>query len=44
SSRVVRGGSWWYDAYNCRSADRYSTYPIISGSSLGFRVALAPVK
>ena len=42
--RIVRGGCWGNYAYDCRSADRYSTYPIISGRSLGFRVALAPIR
>ncbi|MBO7524632.1 MAG: formylglycine-generating enzyme family protein, partial [Verrucomicrobia bacterium] len=44
SSRVVRGGSWWYDAYNCRSAYRYYGNPSYDYYYYyGFRVALAPV-
>ena len=42
--RVSRGGSWSYDAWNCRSAYRGSYAPGYSGRSLGFRLALAPVQ
>ena len=35
--RVLRGGSWHYDARDCRSANRYSSYPGGSSSAIGFR-------
>ena len=43
SDRVMRGGSWVYVAYFCRSACRNSGEPNLAKSSIGFRVALAPV-
>jgi len=43
SDRVMRGGSWVYVAYFCRSACRNSGEPNVAKSSIGFRVALAPV-
>ena len=36
--RVLRGGSWGYDASYCRVADRGSRTPGFTGSYLGFRV------
>lgn len=39
SGRVIRGGSWYYDAGFCRSADRNSGTPDYRDSNLGFRVA-----
>ncbi|MBO7108112.1 MAG: formylglycine-generating enzyme family protein, partial [Verrucomicrobia bacterium] len=44
SGRVMRGGSWYDSASYCRSALRYYFNPDGSGSVIGFRVALAPVK
>ena len=41
SSRVLRGGSWNYEAANCRSADRNGLDPSDRNSSLGFRLALS---
>jgi len=38
-SRVLRGGSWDYDAGNCRVANRYGDYPGYSDGNDGFRVA-----
>jgi formylglycine-generating enzyme required for sulfatase activity len=38
SSRVVRGGSSWDDAVNCRVASRYYYDPSFRGSNVGFRV------
>jgi formylglycine-generating enzyme len=38
-ARVVRGGSWNYDAWHCRSASRYWFEPGARDISLGFRVA-----
>ena len=37
SHRVFRGGSWSHSARGCRSADRYSSYPVLSSDYLGFR-------
>ncbi len=42
SSRVVRGGSWYYCARCCRSADRLGPEPGYRRSLLGFRLALSP--
>ena len=41
--RVFRGGGWDYNSYYCRSAFRSSIIPVLTGSSVGFRVCLAPV-
>jgi len=38
--KVIRGGSWHYDASSARCALRYTHRPQDSGFSLGFRVAL----
>ena len=37
--KVIRGGSWYFDAASCRCAARYSHDPKDRGFSLGFRVA-----
>jgi formylglycine-generating enzyme required for sulfatase activity len=42
SYRVIRGGSWVYDGWLCRSAQRSRTWPDSPGYDLGFRVVLAP--
>ena len=42
SSRVSRGGSWDYDAANCRSALRRTSAPSSRSYNYGFRVALSP--
>ncbi len=39
ASRVLRGGSWYYNPRNCRSAFRYYGDPVLRGSYIGFRVA-----
>jgi formylglycine-generating enzyme required for sulfatase activity len=38
SSRVFRGGSWYFDTYNCTVYNRSSVYATYSGSSIGFRL------
>ena len=37
--RVIRGGSWFFDANSARCALRYTHAPQDKGFSLGFRVA-----
>ncbi|NLA39787.1 MAG: formylglycine-generating enzyme family protein, partial [Methanomicrobiales archaeon] len=39
SYRVLRGGSWRYYSYICRTASRYIFSPSFSSSFLGFRLA-----
>ena len=39
SKRVIRGGSWFFDANSARCALRYTHAPQDKGFSLGFRVA-----
>ncbi len=39
SSRVMRGGSWDYDAQYCRSADRLHLSPDYRDNYLGFRLS-----
>jgi formylglycine-generating enzyme required for sulfatase activity len=41
SSRVLRGGSWFNLARNCRSAYRFHNPPSLRGERQGFRVALS---
>jgi len=36
--RVIRGGSWYFNADSCRSALRYTHAPADKGFSLGFRL------
>lgn len=40
--RVCRGGSWWYDASNCRVANREWDAPLKRVNNLGFRVVCIP--
>lgn len=42
STRVVRGGSWYLRAFDCRSACRAGTEPFRRFFNVGFRVALTP--
>jgi formylglycine-generating enzyme required for sulfatase activity len=42
--RVIRGGSWYFDADSARCALRYTHRPQDKGFSLGFRVAADRVK
>ena len=44
SSRMVRGGSWYIHAKDCRSAYRDSRRPGFRRDTLGFRLALVPVR
>jgi formylglycine-generating enzyme required for sulfatase activity len=37
--RVIRGGSWNYDAQDCRSANRYGSVRAARGNDLGLRLA-----
>ena len=37
--KCLRGGSWLFSPYSCRSANRYGYYPGIDDDSVGFRVA-----
>jgi formylglycine-generating enzyme required for sulfatase activity len=41
--RLVRGGSWSYYAFSCRSACRHLVWADARYSSIGFRVAVASV-
>ena len=38
SSRVYRGGSWFFNGYYCQVADRFNSYPLYRDGSFGFRV------
>jgi formylglycine-generating enzyme required for sulfatase activity len=38
SNRVFRGGSWYYNAFSCRVADRLNRNPGSSGNFIGFRL------
>ena len=40
--RVIRGGSWTFDANSARCALRYTHAPQDRGFSLGFRLAADP--
>jgi uncharacterized protein (TIGR02996 family) len=44
SLRVIRGGSWYGHGRYCRSAVRDDNGPTIANQSVGFRVALVPVR
>jgi len=44
SNRVARGGSWISDAADCRSGYRIRGQPVSRLHSVGFRVALCPVR
>jgi eukaryotic-like serine/threonine-protein kinase len=43
SFRLLRGGSWYSDPWNCRSAYRYRNYADLRFNLIGFRVALSSV-
>ena len=40
--RVIRGGSWYFPAVDCRSAYRSRSWPEYRDDYLGFRVARSP--
>jgi formylglycine-generating enzyme required for sulfatase activity len=42
-NRVIRGGSWYFNSFICRSAFRVYVTPGYALSFNGFRVVLAPV-
>lgn len=42
SDRILRGGSWYYPAEFCRSAERSSHEPVIRKFNLGFRLVCLP--
>jgi formylglycine-generating enzyme required for sulfatase activity len=42
--RVIRGGSWYFDADSARCGLRYTHRPQDKGFSLGFRLAADPVR
>jgi formylglycine-generating enzyme required for sulfatase activity len=44
TTRVIRGGSWLFDASSARCAQRYAHAPQDKGSSLGFRVVGEPIE
>lgn len=37
-TRIIRGGSWFHDAHNCRSAHRFNNYPTYFDNYLVFRI------
>jgi len=41
TSRVFRGGSWYYDATLCHVAFAAATYPDNRDNGIGFRLVLA---
>jgi sulfatase modifying factor 1 len=42
--RVIRGGCWFADAKDCRSALRGNDFPTDANLIQGFRVVVAPVQ
>jgi formylglycine-generating enzyme required for sulfatase activity len=43
TQRVIRGGSWHFDANSARCALRYMHAPQDKGFSLGFRLVAEPI-
>ncbi len=41
-TRVLRGGSWFSEAQNCRSSYRNRDDPDYRGNFIGFRLVLVP--
>ncbi|MCR5454727.1 MAG: formylglycine-generating enzyme family protein [Bacteroidales bacterium] len=44
SGRVLRGGSWYFDASNCRVSFRSFYHPVYRGGDYGFRLFLSSQK
>ncbi|MBU6230472.1 MAG: SUMF1/EgtB/PvdO family nonheme iron enzyme [Cyanobacteria bacterium REEB459] len=42
SAHLVRGGSWYNNPVNCRSANRNRNNPNNRNNNIGFRVVCAP--
>ena len=42
TTRLLRGGSWYYIPRDCRSACRFLNHPVIRLNSIGFRVCCLP--
>ena len=42
TSRVFRGGSWFFDSFDVRSSCRNFSAPVSAFVNVGFRVARAP--
>ncbi|MEE1297964.1 MAG: formylglycine-generating enzyme family protein, partial [Muribaculaceae bacterium] len=42
SYRVLRGGSWYYNARYCRVSYRINGHPSLRSGNIGFRVVLVP--
>ena len=42
ASRLLRGGSWNYNPWYCRSAYRYNYHPDKRFNDFGFRVCCLP--
>jgi len=42
SSRVNRGGCWYYDARSCRVSSRHNDSPDFRNNNVGFRLGLSP--
>jgi formylglycine-generating enzyme required for sulfatase activity len=43
AERVLRGGTWLYNAANCRSADRSKIEPSFRSNFFGFRIAVTSI-
>ena len=44
NSRLLRGGSWYYDPWDCRSANRYRNARVNGDVNVGFRVVVARLR
>ncbi len=42
SNRVIRGGSWYYFAEGCRTANRFGDDPDYRSYDVGFRLVFVP--
>ena len=41
-NRVLRGGSWYYNARDCRLSNRFNRFPDLKYYNYGFRLVLLP--